>query len=199
MARRRRNPGSVDHPASNELELFIVNDGDLYRQSVQPIVKNLAKKVAKGQYDKDLAIKAWGYAADWGAQKYTKEYGGSGNGTYGSFNKPTRMDVAKSLEDYYRDEVNEAAAKLSPSKTNPHRFRRNPMAKSTRRGHRVTFKKGGKHTVVFRHKVATAATKAKRRAAGKRLAKMWTKAERMANLRKAWAANRRRGRKSRRR
>jgi hypothetical protein len=60
---------------------------------------------------------------------------------------------------------------------------------------KVTFRKGGRHVVVFRHHVATAATKAKRRAAGKRLAKMWTKAERMANLRKAWAKNRRRSRR----
>jgi hypothetical protein len=57
---------------------------------------------------------------------------------------------------------------------------------------KVTFRKGGKHVVIFRHRVATAAGKAKKRAAGKRLAKMWTAKERMANLRKAWAANRRR-------
>ena len=68
------------------------------------------------------------------------------------------------------------------------RYRRNPGKLPVK----VTFRKGGKHVVIFRHRVATAATKAKRRAAGKRLAKMWTKAERMKNLRKAWAANRRR-------
>lgn len=70
---------------------------------------------------------------------------------------------------------------------------------STKLPHRVTFRKGGKHTVVFKHRKATAATKAKRRAAGKRLAKMWTKAERMANLRKAWAVNRKAGKRSHRR
>lgn len=70
---------------------------------------------------------------------------------------------------------------------------------STKLPHRVTFRKGGKHTVVFKHRKATAATKAKRRASGKRLAKMWTKAERMANLRKAWAVNRKAGKRSHRR
>jgi hypothetical protein len=64
--------------------------------------------------------------------------------------------------------------------------------------HRVTFRKGGKHTVVFKHRKATASTKAKRRAAGKRLARMWTKAERMANLKKAWAVNRKHKRSHRR-
>jgi hypothetical protein len=70
------------------------------------------------------------------------------------------------------------------------RRRRNPA----KLPHKVTFRKGGHHVVVFRHHKATAATKAKRRAAGKRLAKMWTAKERMANLRKAWAKNRRRRR-----
>ena len=70
---------------------------------------------------------------------------------------------------------------------------------STKLPHRVTFRKGGKHTVVFRHRKATKATKAKRRAAGKRLARMWTRAERMANLRKAWAAVKRKGKRKGRR
>lgn len=59
---------------------------------------------------------------------------------------------------------------------------------------KVTFRKGGRHVVVFRHRKATAATRAMRRAAGKRLARMWTRAERLANLRKARAALRRKRR-----
>ncbi len=51
--------------------------------------------------------------------------------------------------------------------------------------------KFGRKTVTFRHAKATAATRAKRRAAGKRLAKMWTRAERMKNLKKAQAKWRR--------
>ena len=59
---------------------------------------------------------------------------------------------------------------------------------------KVTFRKGGKKTVIFKHHKATAATKAKRRAAGKRLARMWTRSERLANLKKARAALRRKHR-----
>lgn len=77
------------------------------------------------------------------------------------------------------------------------RHRRHRRRNPTKLPHKVTFRKGGRHVVIFRHRVATAAGKAKKRAAGRRLAKMWTKAERMANLRKAWAANRRRGHKRR--
>ena len=49
--------------------------------------------------------------------------------------------------------------------------------------------KFGKKVVIFRHAKATAATHAARVRAGKRLARMWTNAERMENLRKAWRAN----------
>ncbi len=217
---RRRNPGSADGTAARELELFIVNDGDLHRHQTQPIIKNLAKKMVKGTYDAAKAVKLWGYLADSGAQKYTKEIGGeygkhSGNGSYGAFNKPTRTATAKSLADYYLDDVKEAAG----TKSNPRRRsmkrrrskakksrrsstrrrttsrRRRTVRRSPKRGTVVTFRKGGRHKVLFKRKVASAATRAKRRAAGRRLAKMWTKSERMANLRKAWAANRRRGKR----
>ncbi len=51
--------------------------------------------------------------------------------------------------------------------------------------------KFGRKTVIFRHAKATKATKAKRRASGKRLARMQTRAERMRNLKKAQAKWRR--------
>lgn len=54
--------------------------------------------------------------------------------------------------------------------------------------------KFGRKTVIFKHTTATAATRAKRVRQGKKLAKMWSKSERMANLKKAWAANRRKHR-----
>lgn len=111
----RCNPGSIDAEGARELELFIVNDSYTYRQ-VQAIIANLAKKIKKGTYDHAKAVKLWGYAADTGAQRYTKEYGAGGaNGSYGSFNKPTRMAVAVELQKYYQDELNEAAG----VKTNP--------------------------------------------------------------------------------
>ncbi len=60
---------------------------------------------------------------------------------------------------------------------------------------KVTFHQGRKKVkVTFKRSKATAATKAARRRAGHKLAKMWTKAERMVNLRKAWAANKRKHR-----
>ena len=90
---------------SDELVLTIVNDGDLYRQRVQPIVKNLAKKIVKGVYDKTLAVKLWKYLADDGAKKYTKEWGLK-------FSVADRTDAAKQLQRYFEDEVQHTARSL---------------------------------------------------------------------------------------
>lgn len=105
----RCNPGSIDSVGADELALTTVNDGDIYRQRIKPIIANLAKKIKKGTYDATKALKLWGYAADDGAQKYTKEYGGAGNGSFGSFNKPTRMAAAAQIAGHYDEELKEAA------------------------------------------------------------------------------------------
>ncbi len=131
---RHRNPESADGTAARELELYIVNDGTLYRQSVQPIIANLAKKIRKGKYDKAKAVKLWQYAADFGAQRYTQEFGGSygkhsGNGSYGAFSAPTRRTVAAALQEYYQDELDAAVMKTNPRR---HRARRrNPSGVTT--------------------------------------------------------------------
>jgi hypothetical protein len=193
--RRGRNPGSQDNMNADELALFIINDGDLYRQNISMVIKNLAKKIKKGAYDPQKALKLWQYSAQWGAQKYTKENGIRGtNGSYGMFSPHDRREAAKQLADYYEDELREAAG----TKSNP-RHRRTTMARRRKHSRNtlpqtVTFRKGGRHTVVFRHRKATASTRAMRRAAGRRLAKMWTRAERLANLKKARAALRRKRR-----
>lgn len=116
--RRRRNPNGSEITA-HELVLFIVNDGDLYRQQTQPILKNLAKKIKKGVYDHAKAVKLWGYLADNGAQRYTKESssGYRGATSYGIFSKPIRMIAAKELQDYYQEDLD------STVQSNPRRRR----------------------------------------------------------------------------
>ncbi len=137
--RRRRNPTAE----GMELSMFIINDGDLYRQQAQPIIKNLRKKIASGKYDATKALKLWGYLANSGAQKYTKEFGGSGNGGYGSFSPAHRRDAAHELAAAYEDELRS---------TNPRRRRRNPritaaelraMQKEARRAKKQLYAKLG--------------------------------------------------------
>lgn len=106
----RSNPPRASKASANEhnvreLFLYITNDGDLYRQRVQPIVKNLRLKVQKKTYNHEMAIKIYQYLADDGARKYMKEYGTTGDRVDSTFTKPDRVQCAKELRDYYDDEV----------------------------------------------------------------------------------------------
>jgi len=93
---------SVDQPAAKELELWIENDGELYRRQYQPILKNLANKKARGIYDHAKAVKLFGYLAESGAKRYNGETG-SGSGV-GIFNPATRHAVAEQLAKQFETE-----------------------------------------------------------------------------------------------
>lgn len=93
-----RTPQGVDEVAVRELVLYAENDGDLYRQSALPIIANLQRKVKKGTYDPELAIKLWRYHADRAAKKYTQEHDGE-------FSPATRTAAAKEFRDGYDEEV----------------------------------------------------------------------------------------------
>lgn len=97
----KSNPGGIDYPVARELYLFIESDGNLYRQMVVPIMRNLARKVGRGVYDKAKAVKLWQYLADEGARRYTREHG-TGSGV-GIFNKPTRVFVAAQFARKFMD------------------------------------------------------------------------------------------------
>jgi hypothetical protein len=111
----REAPGPRESSVSteaHELALYTVNDGQIYRQTIQPIIENLAAKIRKGTYDAELAINAWAYAADAGAKKYTKEFGGGGrNGSFGAFSKADRMAAAREIGEQYDEEVRAAAGR----------------------------------------------------------------------------------------
>lgn len=94
----------VDDLAVSELVLYIKNDSQIYNRCTMAVVKNLARKKSKGVYDKDLAVKAFEYVAKEGANKYTKEFGGT-------FNPATRNAVAKELLNEYEDYIEELADK----------------------------------------------------------------------------------------
>jgi hypothetical protein len=156
----------------NELLLYVTNDGDLYHQRAQPMIKNLAKKMAKGAYDHAKAAKLWLYLADAGAQKYTKEFDSDYSSSYGAFSKADRVAVAKSLADHYREEVEELAGR----KSNPvhRRYKMARRKKSKVRGTVVKFHQGRKVVrVVFRRAKKTPAAKAAARRRGKALARKW--------------------------
>jgi hypothetical protein len=95
----------IDEHAATELELYIDNDGDLYRQQTTSILKNLATKKARGTYKHDLAVKLFGYLMESGAKKYAREFGTPDQPWHKMFDAPTRRAVAerftKSFETEY--------------------------------------------------------------------------------------------------
>ena len=102
---------------SRELELYINNDGDLYRQQTTSILKNLATKKAKGIYNRQLAIKLFGYLVESGAKKYAREFGSPGQPWNKMFDVPTRRSVAESLAKSFEDEWNVGSYRdLAPKK-----------------------------------------------------------------------------------
>lgn len=65
---------SVDTTTARELELFIDNDGQLYRQRREPIQKNLIRKKKRGTYDSSKAPQAFSHLVTAGAKKYAREF-----------------------------------------------------------------------------------------------------------------------------
>lgn len=88
----------LDPHAATELDLYIENDSDLYRQK-QAILKNLQLKARRGIYDKSKAAKLWGYWVQTGARKYVKEF--ASGPIQNIFNKTTREHVANELAARY--------------------------------------------------------------------------------------------------
>lgn len=90
---------AVDKHMVDELKLFIDNDGQLYKQRLVPIVKNIQKKMKSGKYDHKKAPKLWKYLVDDGAKKYQKEFPGV------KFSRQEKDVVAQEFADEYKDEI----------------------------------------------------------------------------------------------
>ena len=72
---------------ARELELYITNDGDLYRQRHMPIIKNQMSKIAQGKFDEKLSLKLFKSLAEEGAKKYVKEFDAPGTKVSSVFSK----------------------------------------------------------------------------------------------------------------
>ena len=160
--RRRNSRGApADSVAARELALFTENDGTLYRQA-QSIITNLAKKMAKGQFNRTKAVKAMGYLADSGGRKYMKDMGDPVRGPWHSypmakvsrvFSPATRRAAAAILLDGYMEDIEDEAASMGGKRRNglfgrgargasagvSGRFGRGGRSVSTSRNPRVSF------------------------------------------------------------
>ena len=84
-----------DSDAVNELDLFIMNDEDLYRRRFMPIITNIKRKIKRGVYDHEKVIKLWMYLVDDAAREYVKEHGAPDQDVKDMFPKETRLKVAE--------------------------------------------------------------------------------------------------------
>lgn len=100
----------MDEHAITELDLYITNDGDLYRRMTQRIEKNMRRKWDKGTYSQELAVKGWMHLVDEGARLYVKEFCGANDPKpFSVFPKAERTELAKRFEARFRAEMEIAA------------------------------------------------------------------------------------------
>lgn len=93
--------------AVNELTLYAINDGQLYYQKTQPIIKNYARKMLRNVYDETLAIKGFMYVVNDALKKYNAELGEL------NLTKEEKEEVAKNLLDHYMDEIKDTVDQIS--------------------------------------------------------------------------------------
>lgn len=86
---------------ASELKLTTENDGDIYRQHIAPILKNLATKKASGKYDREKAVKLFMYLAEAGARLYAKTFGQGEHEWHGMFPVPVRRLAATAWRDEF--------------------------------------------------------------------------------------------------
>ena len=94
-----------DSDAVNELDLFIMNDEDLYRKRFMPIITNIKRKMKRGIYDHEKVIKLWMYLVDDAAREYVKEHGSQDQDVKDMFPKETRLQVAQNIADREKENI----------------------------------------------------------------------------------------------
>jgi hypothetical protein len=87
---------TVDTIAATELELYLQNDGVIYRQRYLPVAQNLERHYRAENYDQGRAVVGMRHAVDAGAKGYACEHA-DGSAWFDLFDVPTRDAVALSL------------------------------------------------------------------------------------------------------
>ena len=87
----------------HDVSLYIVNDGDLYKQFTSQIIKTLARFKKQGVYDEDRAHAAYTNLAKRGLKKYNNEV--DREHRYEGLSKDDFLALATDLTNYYDDQV----------------------------------------------------------------------------------------------
>lgn len=98
----RGNPArQADEAIARELYLFIENDEILLTRRYPQFILNLERKMKRGVYDRERAVKLFMYLADEASKRYSKQFG---DGKTHTADVPTRMLLAKMLRDRFESE-----------------------------------------------------------------------------------------------
>ena len=120
---RKANPvipsANYDYALITEIKLTALNDADLYRQQGKPIIDNLAKKMVKGTFDAEKAVKLYQYLADNAVKKYSVEQFGKRTPTLTILSKPEREILAQHLFEEFAEEIQDTAEQMRSRKRNP--------------------------------------------------------------------------------
>lgn len=109
MVTKRAKP-SIDKELARELMLTGSNDGKLYKQQLQPIIKNLAMRKVKGTYSAPLANKLWVYLVETVIKQYRKDYG------LGPVNAGTKKYAAALFMREWNEELMETVKAIKAAK-----------------------------------------------------------------------------------
>lgn len=94
-----------DNVAAEELFLYAVNNRTIYMNSIKLLIENYRKKISRGQYDEQKAVKGFENIAKMAAIQYEKEF--LLQKYYTVFNAETRREAAKMILEYFEDEIME--------------------------------------------------------------------------------------------
>lgn len=90
---------------ANELTLYACNNGELYRSMIVPMVRNLAKKYARGTFDKDKA-REWFYKVAHEASKmYMREFPNDGEEYGHCFPPVVKKRAACGILNYFMENI----------------------------------------------------------------------------------------------
>lgn len=96
-----RNMYVENTAASRELEVYAINDRNIYFYQIKSVISNLQKKYVKGNFDATKAIVAFYHITTNASNKYYKEFGYR-------FSVTERWTAAYNLLENYMEEITEA-------------------------------------------------------------------------------------------
>ncbi len=89
---------------SKELFLYAINTSRLYNYAIVPVVRNLAKKLARGIFDGEKAVDAFFPIATEAAKMYAREFAQNPDWNM-IFDVTARFTTASDMVDYYMENI----------------------------------------------------------------------------------------------